>query len=149
MQTVPGGRQPIGGVVRKEDDGGGADVSGTTEGAGQVQGMREGGGGRVDGFPPDDAARKGEGGTVELGSLSHGRQTTNILDGFTNQGRAEELPCGGLPRKGEDTDGDEDAFLQPECPGHRDHLGGGKPPTPKVLTMRHAGPVAGPQWETL
>ena len=68
--------------------------------------------------------------------------------GLPDQGKAEELPCGGLPRKGWDTDGDEDAFLSQACPGHRDHIGGGKPPTPKVLTMQLAGPVADPQWET-
>ena len=71
----------------------------------------------------------------------------NISDGFPDQGRAEELPCGGLPRKGWDTDSNADAFLQPACPGHCDHLGGGKPPTHKVPTMRHAGLVAGTQWE--
>ena len=58
------------------------------------------------------------------------------------------MPSGGLHRKGWDTDGDEDAFLSPACPGHRDHLGRGTPPTPKVLTIRNAVPVAVPQWET-
>ena len=72
----------------------------------------------------------------------------NILDGFPNQGRAEELPCGGMPRKGWDTESYADAFLQPACPGRLDHPGGGKPPTPKLLAMRHAGPVAGTKWET-
>ena len=110
--------------------------------------MREGDGGRVSGIPPGDAARKGKGRTVELGSLSHGRRPTNISDGFPDQGRAKELPCGGIPRKGWDKESDADAFLQPACPGHRDHLGGGKPPTPKVLTMQHAGPVAGTKQET-
>ena len=86
---------------------------------------------------------------MELESLIHGgRQTKNISDRFTDQGRAKGVPSGGLPRKGWDTDGNEDAFLQPACPGHRDHIGGGKPPTPKVLTMQHAGPVAVPKWET-
>ena len=143
---MSGGSQSIGGGVQTEDDGRGYDVSGTTEGAGRVQGMREGDGGRVAGIPPDDAAQKGEVGPVELGSISHGRRATNISDSFTDQGRAEELPCGGLPRKGWYKDGNEDTFLQPACTGHRDHLGGGKPPTPKVLTMRHAGPVADPKW---
>ena len=58
------------------------------------------------------------------------------------------MPIGELPRKGRDTDGNEGAFMEPACPGHHDNLGGGKPPTPKVLKMRHAGPVADPQWET-
>ena len=111
-----------------------------------MRGMREGYGGRVAGIPSDDATRKGEGGTLELGSLSHGRRLTHISYGFNDQWRAEELPCVGMPRKGWDADGDEDALLNPACPGHCGHLGGGKPPTPKVLTMRHAGTVAIPQW---
>ena len=114
-----------------------------------MRGTWEGDGGRVAGIPSDDAAQEGKGGTVELERLIHGgRRTKNISDRFPDQGRAEGLPSGGLPRKGWDTDSNEDAFLQPACPGHRDHLGGGKPPTPKVLTMRHAGPVAGHKWET-
>ena len=72
---------------------------------------------------------------MELGSLRYGRQPNNISDIFPDQGRDEVLPSGGLPRKGWDTDGNEVALLYPACPGHRDHLGGGKPPTPKVLTM--------------
>ena len=112
-----------------------------------MRGMPEVDGGRVAGIPSDDVAWEGRGETVELGSLSHGRRPTHISDGFPNQGRAKQLPCGGLPRKCWDTDGNESAFLQPACLGHRGHLGGGKPPTPKVITMQHAGPVAGPQWE--
>ena len=70
----------------------------------------------------------------------------NLSDRSPDQGRDERMPCGGLTRMGWDTDGDEGAFLSPACLGHRYHLGGGKPPTPKVLTMRHAGPVADPKW---
>ena len=84
---------------------------------------------------------------MELERLGHWRGDKNISDRLPDQGRAEGLPCGGLPRKGWDTDGDEDTFSQPACPGHCGHLGGGKPPTPKMLTMRHAGPTAGPKLE--
>ena len=38
-----------------------------------------------------------------------------------------------------------DALIQTACTGHHDHLGGGKPPTPNVMTMRHAGTVEGTQ----
>ena len=76
-----------------------------------MQGMQEGNGGRAAGIPLDGTARKGKGGTVELERLSHGRQTKNISDRFPDQGRAEGFPSGGLPRKGWDTDGNEDAFL--------------------------------------
>ena len=84
-----------------------------------------------------------------LEQSSHRRsRNTNLSGRFPYQGRDEGMPSGGLSRKGQDTDVDEGALLSPACPGHRDHLGGGKPPTPKVVTMRHAGPVADPQWET-
>ena len=73
--------------------------------------MREGDVVRDAGIPSDDAERKGEGGTVDLGSLRYRRRPKNISDSFTDQGRAEVLPSGGLPSKGWDTDGDEDAFL--------------------------------------
>ena len=82
---------------------------------------------------------------MDLGSLGHMRRPTDVSAGLPDQGRSAELPCRGLIRKGRDTDSDADAFLQPACPGYRDHLGGGKPPTPKVLTMQHAGPMAGAQ----
>ena len=126
-----------------EDDGVGSDIPGTAERAGRVRGMRERDGGGIAGIPPDDTIWTGKGGAVEIGNLGHMRRPTDISAGLPEQGRAKELPCGGLPRKGRDTDSDADAFLQTACPGHRDHLGGGKPPTPKVLTMRYAGPVAG------
>ena len=72
---------------------------------------------------------------MELGSLGHGRKPTDVSAGLSNQGRAAELPCRELTRKGRDMDSDADEFLQPACPGHCDIIGGGKPPTPKVLTM--------------
>ena len=118
--------------------------------AGQVRGMREGDGGRVAGSPSYDTAREGKGGQVELDQRSHGRRrgTTHLLNRVPYQGGDEEMPSGGLTGKGWDTDGDEGALLAPACPGHRDHLGGGKTPTSKVLTMRHAGIMSVPQWET-
>ena len=108
-----------------------------------MRGIREGDGGGFAGIPLDDIAWIGKGRSVELGSLGHGRRPADVLSGLPNQGRTKELPCGGLPSKGWDTDSNADAFLQPACPGHRDHFGRGKPPTPKVLTMLHAGPMAG------
>ena len=111
-----------------------------------MRGLREGDGGRVAGIPSDDTAWEGKGGKVELELSSHWRRgNTNLSDRVPDRRRDEGVPSGGLPRKGRDTDGDEGAFMALACPGHCDHLGGGKPPTPKVLTMRHAGPVADPQ----
>ena len=125
-------------------------LSRETKRAGRVWELREGGGGRVSGSPLDDTSWEGKGGKVDLDRRSHGRRkgTTHIFYRVPYQGWYKGMPSGGLPRKGQDTDGDEDAFLSPGCPGHRDHLGGGKPPTSKVLMMRHASPVALPQWET-
>ena len=72
-----------------------------------------------------------KGGQVDLDQSSHGsRGTTHLSDRVPDQGGEE-----GMPRKGQDTDGDEGAFMAPACPGHRDHLGGVKPPKSKVLTM--------------
>ena len=65
---------------------------------------------------------------MDLGSLVHGRRTSDVSDGLPDQGRAAELPSGGLPRTGGDKDGDADALLQPACPRYHDNLGGGKPP---------------------
>ena len=47
----------------------------------------------------------------------------NLLDIVPDQGRDEGMPSGGLPRKGWDTDGDEDKFMALACPVHRGHLG--------------------------
>ena len=93
MQTVPGGRQPIGGGIRTRDDRRGADVSGKTKGSGRVWVIREGDGSRFTGIPLDDAAWEGKGGIVELEQLSHGRRRNkNLSDRVTNQGRDKGMP---------------------------------------------------------
>ena len=61
------------------------------------------------------------------------------------QGGGKGVSSGRMPGEGQDTDGDAGAFLETACEGHRDHIGGGKPPSSKMPTMRHASPVAGPQ----
>ena len=86
---------------------------------------------------------------MDLDQRSYGRRRrggANNISGRFPQGGDEGVPSGGVPGKVRDTDGDEGAFLAPECPGCRDHLGGGKPPSPKITTMRHAGPVAVTAW---
>ena len=75
---------------------------------------------------------------VELYQRIHGRRrrgTKYLSDRVPHQGGDEGMPSGGLPGKGWDADGDEGSFLAQICLGCRDHLGGGKPPTSKVLTM--------------
>ena len=57
------------------------------------------------------------------------------------------MSSGRIPGKGWDKDGNEGAFMETACTGRHDHLGGGKPPSSKVPTMQHSGPVAVPEWE--
>ena len=60
------------------------------------------------------------------------REATHRHTGWTpDQGRAAELPYGGLPRKDRDTDSNADAFLQPECPDIVIILEEGKLPHPR------------------
>ena len=108
-----------------------------------MRGLREGYGGKIIGDTQSDAAWAGGREAVDLGSFGHRRPAADVPDGLPDQGRAAELPSGGLPRPGRDKDGDADALFQPACPGYCDHLGGGKPPPPKVLTMRNAGAMEG------
>ena len=143
LQDVPGSRDTVGGSIREEDDGGETNIPVTKERAGTVRGMREGDGGRVFGVPQNDTAWEGNSGAIDLGSLSHGRRTADVSVSLPDQGRAAKMPSGGLPRMGRDKDGDADALLQLACPGYCDHLGGGKPHPPKVITMRHYGAMEG------
>ena len=56
------------------------------------------------------------------------------------------MPIEGVPRKGQDADGNENTFLAQTCTGRHDHLGGGKPPSSKMPTMQHASPVTVSKW---
>ena len=71
-------------------------------------------------------------------------RASDILDRVP-QGGDEGVSSGRISREGRDTDGDAGALLETAREGHRDNLGGGKPPSSKMPTMRHASPVAGPQ----
>ena len=135
MTTFPGGGDSFGGSIRDKYYGGGPNIPVTAERTGTVQGMGERDGNRIVGIPQGDTAWAGGRVVMDLGRLSHGRQTADVSDGLSDQGRAAELPSGGLPRTGRDEDGDVGALLQPACPVYRDHLGGGKPPPPKMSTM--------------
>ena len=109
---MPGGRDTVGGCIQEEDDGGRTNIPGAAEITDTVRGMQEGYGGGIVGVPQDDTAWVGERGAMDLGSLSHGRRTTNVSVGIPDQGRAVELPSGGLTRTGRNEDGDADAILQ-------------------------------------
>ena len=98
-------------------------------------GLRERDGGGIIGATQGDAALAGGRGAVELGSFGHRRRAADVQDGLPDQGRAVELPSGGLPRPGMDEDGNADELFQPACPVYHDHFGGGKPPPPAVSPM--------------
>ena len=139
---MPGGGDLVGGGVWARDDRRGNLLPGATEGTGTVQGVRGGDGGGIFCGAQDDTAWASGRGDTELKNLGHGGRAEDILHGLTGQGRPAELPGGGMPR----TSGDEDINVGThsalECPGHRGHFGGGKPPPPTVPPIRHAGPLA-------
>ena len=140
---MPGGRDPVRGGIWEKDDREGLHIPGTSEMKGPVRGLRERDGSGIIGITQGDAVWAGGRGAVEMGSFGHGRRAADVLDGLLDQGRAVELPSGGLPGPGRNKDGDTDEFFQPEFPVYCDHFGGGKPPPPTVPLMRHAGPLEG------
>ena len=73
MQTMPNGRKPVGGSVRTQNDGGGADISREEKRAGRVWGLREGDYGRVAGHTSDGISWESQGRKVELDQHSYGR----------------------------------------------------------------------------
>ena len=114
----------------------------------QVLGKGDGGG--VTGHTLHVTAWENQGKKVDLDRRSYGRVrrrggANNILDRFP-QGGDEGVSSGRVPGKGRDTDGDEGAFLATTCSGRHYHLGGGKPPSSKMPTMIHAGPVSVTKW---
>ena len=70
----------------------------------------------------------------------------NNISDIVPKGGDKGVSSGRVPGKGRYTDGDEGVFLATACSGRRDHLGGGKPPSSKMPTMLHAGPVAVTKW---
>ena len=147
---MPSGRESVGGFVRTLNDGVGTYVSRAEKRAGRVQGLRKGDGGGVTGHTPHITAWENQGNTVDLDRRSDGRGRrrggANNTSDRVPQGGDEGVSSGRVPGKGRDTDGDEGAFLATTCLGRCDHLGGGKPPSSKMPTMRHDGPVAVTKW---
>ena len=115
-----------------------------------MRGLREGGGGGVARYTPHGAAWENQGRKVELDRRNYGRRRggADHLSDRVLQGGDKRVPSGGLPGKGRDADSNEDTFLAQTCTGRRDHLGGGKPSSSKVPTMRHGGPMAVTKWES-
>ena len=86
---------------------------------------------------------------MDLDQRSYGRGGRGVSKNKSDrvpQGRDEGVASGRVPRKGRDMDGDEGACLATECSGRRDHLGGEKPPSSKMPTMRHSASVAVTRW---
>ena len=108
---MPGGRDPVGGSIWKKDDRGGSNIPGTSERKGPVWGLRERDGGGIIVVTQGDAAWAGDIVAVDLVSFGHGRRAPDVLNGHLDQGRAAELPSGGLPRPGRDKNGDADALF--------------------------------------
>ena len=86
---------------------------------------------------------------MELDRRTYGRRRggANHISDRVPQGGDKGVPSGRVPRKGQDVDCNEVTFLAHTCTGRHDHIGGGKPPSPKVPKMQHAGPVAVPKRE--
>ena len=100
------------------------------------QGVWGGDGGGIPGDPPDDSARTGSRGTMELENLGRGGRGMGISNGLPGQGRPAELPGGGMPGPSGDEDGDEGAlFTAPACPRHRGHSIREEPPAHTVHMM--------------
>ena len=149
LQVVNSIGEPVGGGVCTQNDGRGTYVEGEEKRTGRVQGLRKGGGGRVTGLTPHVTAWESNGKTMDMERRSYGRggrgRAKDISDRVP-QGGGEGVSSGRMPGKGRDKDGDEGAFLETACSGRRDHLGGGKTPSAKMPTMRHASPVADTKW---
>ena len=115
-----------------------------------MQGLRKGDGGGVTGHTPHVTAWENQGKKVDLDRRSYGRGRrrggANNISDRVSQGGYKGVSSGRVPGKGRDTNGNEGAFLATACLGRRDHLGGGKPPSSKMPTMKHAGPMAVTKW---
>ena len=114
MQAVPGGSQPIGGSVRKKDDG-----EGLTYRERQKDWVDCGDCGKemtvgslVSHQVTQDRKDKEKKWSWNASAMGGDVPKTYWIE-FQRTVGYEGLPSGGLPRKGWDMDGDEDAFLQP------------------------------------
>ena len=82
---------------------------------------------------------------MDLDNPDRRGRATDFLNGIPVEGRPAELPGRGMTGLSGDEDGDAGALPAPECPQHRGHSVGGKPPPPTVHTMQYDGPPAGPK----
>ena len=119
----------------KIHDGGRTNTQGEAEGKSDVWGLWKGDGGGVTSFPPHDSTRKGKGEEMGVDRRGHGRgrrvRAANIYYGVP-QGGDNGMPSRRVPGEGGDEDGNARALLEEARAGHNHHLGGGKPPLPKM-----------------
>ena len=81
---------------------------------------------------------------MDMDRRSYGRGRKGIAKYISDrvpQGGDKGVSSGRVPGKVRDTDGNEGAILETARTGRRDHLGGGKPPSSKMPTLRHVCPV--------
>ena len=113
---MPGGGDPVVGVVRASDDRRGTLLTGVTEGTGKVQGVRGGDGGGIFVGAKDDKEWASGRGDTDLENLVHGGRAVEISHGLPDQGRPVELPGGGMTSTSGNKDGDAGPFSAPACP---------------------------------
>ena len=85
------------------------------------------------------AAGDGNNGT----HLPRGGGPLSYLMSFTTKGGTTEIPCGGVPGKSGDKDGNTVALSAQAYPRHRGDSGGRKLPQTTVRPVRHAGTLEG------
>ena len=139
---MPGGGDPIGGVVRAKDDGRGTLLLRVSEGTGAVQGVWGGDGGWIIGGVLVDTTWASSIGEMELENLVHGGRTMDVPHVLPSQGRPAEMSVGGIHRISGDEDSDAGTFSATAFPGHRGHFGRVKPLPPTVPLMQNYGPLA-------
>ena len=86
---------------------------------------------------------------MDMDRRSYGRGRKGIAKYISDrvpQGGDEGVSGGRMPGTGRYKDSNEGAFLETACKGRRDHLGGGKPPSSKMPTLRHNRSVAVSRW---
>ena len=91
MPPMTSGGDPVGGGVRATDDGRGTFLPGATEGTGEVQGVRGGDGGWIDGRAHEDTTWVSSRGEMDLDNLGHGGRTADVPHGLPGQGKPAEL----------------------------------------------------------
>ena len=139
LLPMPGVRNTLGGGARAKYDGSGAFLLGETVCTGTLYGVWGEYGARIYVSPSTGAAREGNGQEMALGNQGYYRGSRHLQDGFTNLWEKKELLYRGVLGTGDDADGYAGSFLSPSCPGHRHHIGEGKPPPPMVPLVQHAG----------